>query len=208
MLRGDNADALTIPTAGAQGSVLTNIGLISGLQDFLGAGVTSFGSGNIIFGGDGSDIIEGRGGNDLIDGDLWLNVRISVRANADGTGAEIDSADSMVELIPQMLAGTVQPRPTPDRARDPECGGPASTPRATPGIRANYDRHHRLQRSDDCRTTAYRRRDAGVNGRRPSHQYGAAAVRRPVSRAERDQQRTRRPTISISDLHAGRVGRC
>ena len=44
-------------------------------------GVTSFGSGNIILGGDGSDIIEGRGGDDLIDGDRWLNVRISVREN-------------------------------------------------------------------------------------------------------------------------------
>ena len=51
--------------------------------------MTFFDGGNIILGGDGSDIIEGRGGNDLIDGDAWLNVRISVRANADGTGAEI-----------------------------------------------------------------------------------------------------------------------
>ena len=42
--------------------------------------MTSFGAGNIILGGDGSDIIEGRGGDDLIDGDAWLNVRISVRA--------------------------------------------------------------------------------------------------------------------------------
>ena len=42
--------------------------------------MTSFGSGNIILGGEGSDIIEGRGGDDLIDGDKWLNVRISVLA--------------------------------------------------------------------------------------------------------------------------------
>jgi hypothetical protein len=39
-------------------------------------------------GGDEGDIITGRGGDDLIDGDAWLNVRISVRANADGTGAD------------------------------------------------------------------------------------------------------------------------
>ncbi len=109
ILYGDNADALTIPTAGLQGSVLTNIGLIAGLQDFLGAGVTSFGSGNIILGGDGSDLIEGRGGNDLIDGDKWLNVRISVRANPDGTGAEIASFDNMVPLVPLMLDGTYNP---------------------------------------------------------------------------------------------------
>ena len=37
----------------------------------------------------------GRGGDDIIDGDAWLNVRISVRANIDGTGPEIASFDSM-----------------------------------------------------------------------------------------------------------------
>ncbi|NLF32954.1 MAG: hypothetical protein GX591_18975 [Planctomycetes bacterium] len=109
ILIGDNATALTIPTAGLQGSVLTNIGLIDGLQEFLGAGVTSFGEGNILLGGSGSDIIMGRDGNDLIDGDLWLNVRISVRENNDGTGAEIDSYDSMVPLVPLMLDGTYNP---------------------------------------------------------------------------------------------------
>ena len=109
VLRGDDADAAQIATGGAQGSVLTNIALIDGLQDFLGAGVTSFGSGNIILGGDGSDIIEGFGGDDLIDGDAWLNVRISVRANIDGTGAEIASFDSMVDMVPFMIDGTYNP---------------------------------------------------------------------------------------------------
>ena len=52
--------------------------LIAGLQAFLGAGVTSFSAGNIILGGGGSDFLEGRGGNDLIDGDAWLNVQIGV----------------------------------------------------------------------------------------------------------------------------------
>ena len=89
--------------------MLTNFALIDGLQDFVGAGVTSFGAGNIILGGDGSDIIEGRGGDDLIDGDRSLNVRISVRENADGTGAEIASFDSMVPLVPFMLNGTYNP---------------------------------------------------------------------------------------------------
>ena len=68
-----------------------------------------FGTGNIILGGDGSDIIEGRGGDDLIDGDAWLNVRISVRANIDGTGPEIASFDSMTEMIPLMLTGSTIP---------------------------------------------------------------------------------------------------
>ncbi|MGQ7814938.1 peroxidase family protein [Metapseudomonas furukawaii] len=109
VLTGDDADATTLPTAGAKGSVLANIALISGLQEFLGAGVTFFDGGNIILGGSGSDIIEGRGGDDLIDGDKWLNVRISVRQNLDGTGPEIASFNSMTEMVPQMLAGTYNP---------------------------------------------------------------------------------------------------
>ena len=81
ILRGDDVDAVTILNhGGATGGALTNVGLIDGLQDLLGAGATGFATGNIILGGDGSDIIEGRGGDDLIDGDKWLNVRISVRA--------------------------------------------------------------------------------------------------------------------------------
>ena len=120
------------------GSLLLNPGLIDGLQDFLdeffkfdiappGGGpavlptgdlftvgadgvahVTQFGSGNIIMGGEGSDIIMGQGGDDLIDGDAWLNVRISVRSLADHN-VEITSVDSMVDLIPAMLAGVYNP---------------------------------------------------------------------------------------------------
>ena len=107
MLRGDDATAADIDIAGPLNGVLTRIGLIDGLQDLLGAGVTSFGSGNIILGGDGSDILEGRGGDDLIDGDRMLNVRVSVRDPI--TGEEIRSVDSLAELIPDMLAGTINP---------------------------------------------------------------------------------------------------
>jgi Ca2+-binding RTX toxin-like protein len=113
VLQGDDADAAALRVAGAQGSVLTNVALIDGLQEFLdiafGTHVTSFDGGNIILGGAGGDIIEGRGGNDLIDGDRWLNVRISVRANTDGTGAEIASFDSMVPLVQFMMNGTYNP---------------------------------------------------------------------------------------------------
>ncbi len=113
ILRGDELDATGIATAGAQGSTLTNIDLIAGLRDvletMLGGPVTSFNAGNIILGGDGSDLIEGRGGDDLIDGDKWLNVRVSVRENPDGTGAEIATYDSLVPLVPLMLNGTYNP---------------------------------------------------------------------------------------------------
>src|SRR5690606_25574258 len=68
-----------------------------------------FASGDIILGGSGSDILEGRGGDDLIDGDSWLNVRVSVRENADGTGAELFSVESITELVPHMLSGAINP---------------------------------------------------------------------------------------------------
>ncbi|MFC4863516.1 peroxidase family protein, partial [Pseudomonas sp. MAHUQ-62] len=109
VLSGDDSDATTLPTAGAKGSVLANIGLIAGLQEFLGAGVTFFDGGNIILGGSGSDILMGRGGDDLIDGDKWLNVRISVRQNVDGSGPEIASFNNMTEMVPLMVNGTYRP---------------------------------------------------------------------------------------------------
>src|SRR5262245_17179617 len=109
ILIGDDQTAAIIANITARGSVLTNPSLINGLQDFLGAGVTSFGSGNIILGGDGSDIITGNDGDDLIDGDKWLNVRISVRQNTDGTGPEIATFDSMKDLVPFMRDGVYNP---------------------------------------------------------------------------------------------------
>ena len=54
-----------------------------------------WGEGNILLGGAGSDILEGRGGFDVLDGDRYLTVRISVRQNADGSGPEIGSTDLM-----------------------------------------------------------------------------------------------------------------
>ena len=58
-----------------------------------------WGDGNILLGGAGSDTIEGRGADDIIDGDRYINVRISVRANGDGTGAELAST-LLMENIP------------------------------------------------------------------------------------------------------------
>ena len=52
-----------------------------------------WGEGNILLGGAGSDTIEGRGADDIIDGDRYLSVRLSVRVGPDGAGAEIGSTD-------------------------------------------------------------------------------------------------------------------
>src|SRR5262249_57289723 len=117
-LIGDNSDAPAIQGAGAdaEGSILLHPELIGGLQAFLNAFlgtpavpvVTRFDGGNIILGGQGSDQIMGRGGNDLIDGDLWLDTYISVRSAVDHN-VEITRADSMTQLVDAMLAGAFNP---------------------------------------------------------------------------------------------------
>ena len=107
ILRGDDATAADLAT-GANGldNVLRNFALIDGLRvgdnpafdaiALFPAGTTEWGGGNIILGGDGSDVIEGRGGDDIIDGDLWLNVRLSIR---DDMGVELATVDSMTAVI-------------------------------------------------------------------------------------------------------------
>jgi Ca2+-binding RTX toxin-like protein len=101
-------------SSGYLGSALDaqGIALVTGLQAVLGAGVTSFAAGDIILGGDGDDLMEGRAGDDIIDGDKWLNTRISVRQNVGpngGTGAEIATADSMTQLVASMFNRTYNP---------------------------------------------------------------------------------------------------
>jgi hypothetical protein len=54
-------------------------------------GTNVWGEGNILLGGGGSDLLEGRGANDIIDGDRYLSVRLSVR-NPDDHAVEIGSA--------------------------------------------------------------------------------------------------------------------
>jgi Ca2+-binding RTX toxin-like protein len=91
---------------------LTNFGLINGLQNgpnaFFAPDVTSFSGGNIILGGAGSDTIEGRGGDDIIDGDAYLNVRLSVRDAADPS-LELFSANSMSEFQSRVFSGEINP---------------------------------------------------------------------------------------------------
>ena len=82
ILRGDDADAATrsprpAPPAACSPTSRSSTACRSSSTSSPAPPSTSFSSGNIILGGDGSDIIEGRGGDDLIDGDRWLNVRIA-----------------------------------------------------------------------------------------------------------------------------------
>ncbi|WP_458781291.1 peroxidase family protein [Arthrobacter sp. D3-16] len=54
-----------------------------------------WGEGNILLGGGGNDLLEGRGGDDIIDGDRYLNVRLSVRTDPNNAATEIGSATGM-----------------------------------------------------------------------------------------------------------------
>jgi hypothetical protein len=59
-----------------------------------GAQQTSYRDGNILMGGDGNDLLRGRGGYDVLDGDAWLNVRIKI-VIPDGPNEGTYSAESM-----------------------------------------------------------------------------------------------------------------
>jgi Ca2+-binding RTX toxin-like protein len=82
-----------------------------------------WGDGNILLGGGGSDLIEGRGADDIIDGDKYFSVRLSVRTDAANPASEIGSAAGMTTqylrdgagkltgatLQEAVFAGTVNP---------------------------------------------------------------------------------------------------
>ncbi len=82
--------------------------MYSGGANALVAGsevATTFRDGNILMGGDGNDLISGRGGFDLIDGDAYLNVRIGININ--GTYYSAESLNSDVLAVGSAYAGRV-----------------------------------------------------------------------------------------------------
>jgi hypothetical protein len=110
IIRGDNGNGI--------GHELThdNLPLINGLSTLLsstgtllpGTGVTpAFDTaGNILLGGPGSDVLEGRGGNDLIDGDAWLNIRLTA---VDRTTGQTISASGLSDLQAAAVDGNIDP---------------------------------------------------------------------------------------------------
>ncbi|TXR47174.1 peroxidase family protein [Phyllobacterium endophyticum] len=100
-------------TTGYRGSVLDaeGIALIQGLQEVLGADVTTFDGGDIILGGDGSDAITGNAGDDIIDGDKYLDVQIAVYAanDTEHAGTPIALHKSMTTLAASMFNGSINP---------------------------------------------------------------------------------------------------
>lgn len=109
-IQGDDRDSDQIAD---DGGALTDITLVSGLQAYLDeslgtSGASVFDGGNIILGGGGNDTIQGGGGDDIIDGDLTLEVRILVDANANGVeDADEDSVSSLADLEEGIRDGSI-----------------------------------------------------------------------------------------------------
>jgi Ca2+-binding RTX toxin-like protein len=104
----DPADPDVVAENIMAGDELTKEGVqrIDGLVDVLGSYATGiaalpdtaviYAHGNILLGGDGSDTIEGGAGDDIIDGDKWLNVRIQIN---DLSGVAIGTTDGMGKAV-------------------------------------------------------------------------------------------------------------
>ena len=89
-------DALVPPLNTLADTVLANT---TSRYCLITPGELVWGDGNIILGGAGSDIMEGRGADDILDGDKYMDLRLSIHTNPDGTGAEIASS-TLMESIP------------------------------------------------------------------------------------------------------------
>ena len=157
--------------------------------------MTAFTTGNIILGGAGSDFMVGRAGDDLLDGDAWLNVRISVRRNLDGTGPEIATYDSMTPMIPFMLDRTYNPGQL-VIVREIKYSTSAGL-----RYRGVHRQLGRLQHpSFDFGSYGFdevRVRPRWDRWHRYAEAYRAAAVRRSVSRSERPDSTRRLPRTTL-----------
>ncbi|HYU46130.1 MAG TPA: peroxidase family protein, partial [Terriglobales bacterium] len=69
---------------------IAGLNALTALRTLPAPNAGTFAQGNIILGGPGSDLILGRDGNDIIDGDAWLQVQLRAVYN-DGTVKLVDS---------------------------------------------------------------------------------------------------------------------
>jgi Ca2+-binding RTX toxin-like protein len=93
MARIGGLSAILPPVAQWQGTAAAVAALsASGVCPLTGP---VWGEGDILLGGGGNDTMEGRAGDEIIDGDRALTVRISVRTNPTVASSEIGSTDLM-----------------------------------------------------------------------------------------------------------------
>ncbi|MHA7276868.1 peroxidase family protein, partial [Arthrobacter sp. Hz1] len=103
--------ALTTPLADVAAKSVIGPGECAGLAGPV------WGAGNVLLGGAGSDLIEGRGANDIIDGDAYLSVRLSVRnaageqigsASVEGVGQSAMAAQYLRDVNGNLTGPTLQ----------------------------------------------------------------------------------------------------
>ena len=85
-------DALVPPLNTLADTVLANT---TTRYCLLTPGELVWGDGNILMGGAGSDRLEGRGADDILDGDKYMNVRLSVRTDVTNPDTQFASTDLM-----------------------------------------------------------------------------------------------------------------
>ena len=128
-----------------------------------------------------SDQIWGNGADDIIDGDKWLNVRLSVRMDPNDPAKETKSANSLKELQAEIMAGTIDPGKVCHREGDPfHSGCKRRRHRELLRCQVRVHHHHRGRRCHHrCPHRRHRRRR-----NRPHHQCGKAEVHRHDSRSQ------------------------
>ena len=132
-LRGDDADAALLGTDHDLDAA--GIARIEGLAALVAPG---FNGGNILLGGEGSDLIEGRGGDDVIHGDWWLNVRL--RAPNPAVPGTSQLVDGLGALRADVFAGRINPGDiTIHRNLEPSAAGSFVDTVVFSGPRADYD---------------------------------------------------------------------
>ena len=103
-LKGDSRVA-DIADIGGNTLEAPGIALIDGLAGLLPVGTTSF-EGNILLGGAGSDTLQGRGDDDILDGNSWLRVQIEA---PDPVNTGLQRVDSMGTIQSQIFDGSMNP---------------------------------------------------------------------------------------------------
>lgn len=99
---------LNTPLEGDHRLLADGIARIAGLADLLPLGATLWEDGNILLGGAGSDIIEGRGSDDIIDGDRFLQAVLDAPDPLGAMGARKQVTDAR-DLEADIFAGLYNP---------------------------------------------------------------------------------------------------
>ncbi len=107
----DGADYLRAGEGNNSSDVSQAAAIVVGLTDYLSdindGDSTIALTGSILLGGGGSDTLEGSRGNDIIDGDLSVSIRISVDNSGKGNNNDL-AISSLEDLGQSLLAGDIE----------------------------------------------------------------------------------------------------